>query len=162
LAARAPAVLAPGAGWTRRDHGLRIERGRQAAGRGAAARSEERRVGKEAGWGCSPRHRKATQCQCRGGDTLNQAGRDRTSASDCCRVRKVIVSGLGTHFHASFLFSSRRRRTRSNRDWSSDVCSSDLWLRERRRFWLPALAGLGVITAYGLSEAVKLLVEEPR
>lgn len=36
------------------------------------------------------------------------------------------------------------------------------WLRERRRFWLPALAGLGVITAYGLSEAVKLLVEEPR
>src|SRR5699024_1069279 len=36
------------------------------------------------------------------------------------------------------------------------------WLRERRRFWLLALAGLGVITAYGLSEAVKLLVEEPR
>src|SRR5690625_3405252 len=36
------------------------------------------------------------------------------------------------------------------------------WLRERRRFWLLALAGLGVITAYGLSEAVKLLVEQPR
>src|SRR5207247_2862124 len=26
----------------------------------------------------------------------------------------------------SFLFSSRRRHTRSTRDWSSDVCSSDL------------------------------------
>src|SRR5699024_11826687 len=26
----------------------------------------------------------------------------------------------------SFLFSSRRRHTRSKRDWSSDVCSSDL------------------------------------
>src|SRR5437868_14829157 len=26
----------------------------------------------------------------------------------------------------SFFFSSRRRHTRSNRDWSSDVCSSDL------------------------------------
>src|SRR5699024_11829155 len=27
-----------------------------------------------------------------------------------------------------FLFSSRRRHTRSKRDWSSDVCSSDLIL----------------------------------
>src|SRR2546421_9562910 len=26
----------------------------------------------------------------------------------------------------SFFFSSRRRHTRSDRDWSSDVCSSDL------------------------------------
>src|SRR2546421_2809355 len=31
-----------------------------------------------------------------------------------------------------FFFSSRRRHTRSDRDWSSDVCSSDLmsWYRE--------------------------------
>src|SRR5699024_12089267 len=28
--------------------------------------------------------------------------------------------------NVSFLFSSRRRHTRSKRDWSSDVCSSDL------------------------------------
>src|SRR5699024_11815758 len=28
-----------------------------------------------------------------------------------------------------FYFSSRRRHTRSKRDWSSDVCSSDLELR---------------------------------
>src|SRR5207249_5269457 len=28
---------------------------------------------------------------------------------------------------AHFFFSSRRRHTRSKRDWSSDVCSSDLW-----------------------------------
>src|SRR5206468_10068735 len=27
---------------------------------------------------------------------------------------------------AHFFFSSRRRHTRSDRDWSSDVCSSDL------------------------------------
>src|SRR5207249_5550133 len=27
---------------------------------------------------------------------------------------------------ANFFFSSRRRHTRSKRDWSSDVCSSDL------------------------------------
>src|SRR5699024_11980853 len=28
--------------------------------------------------------------------------------------------------HCLFFFSSRRRHTRSKRDWSSDVCSSDL------------------------------------
>src|SRR5438105_13454305 len=30
----------------------------------------------------------------------------------------------------SFFFSSRRRHTRSTRDWSSDVCSSELFQRE--------------------------------
>src|SRR5699024_11700345 len=35
-----------------------------------------------------------------------------------------------------FFFSSRRRHTRSKRDWSSDVCSSDLKLRERNRNYL--------------------------
>src|SRR5699024_11600245 len=29
-------------------------------------------------------------------------------------------------FEEHFFFSSRRRHTRSKRDWSSDVCSSDL------------------------------------
>src|SRR2546421_5722318 len=38
------------------------------------------------------------------------------AASD---VRDEFVSGF-------FFFSSRRRHTRSDRDWSSDVCSSDL------------------------------------
>src|SRR2546429_2221424 len=59
-----------------------------------------------------------------------------------------------------FFFSSRRRHTRCSRDWSSDVCSSDLQLHERtqllcshhwfgrevqdacradpHRFWIPA------------------------
>src|SRR6266496_3549191 len=32
----------------------------------------------------------------------------------------------GRHIPPHFLFSSRRRHTRSLRDWSSDVCSSDL------------------------------------
>src|SRR5690349_22808965 len=32
-----------------------------------------------------------------------------------------------------FFFSSRRRHTRSLRDWSSDVCSSDLPEREHER-----------------------------
>src|SRR5438874_6252832 len=32
-----------------------------------------------------------------------------------------------TFFEVFFFFSSRRRHTRSLRDWSSDVCSSDLF-----------------------------------
>src|SRR5688500_20222944 len=32
-------------------------------------------------------------------------------------------------FRLTFFFSSRRRHTRLQGDWSSDVCSSDLWLR---------------------------------
>src|SRR2546429_1329070 len=35
-------------------------------------------------------------------------------------VRAVFIVGL------FFFFSSRRRHTRCSRDWSSDVCSSDL------------------------------------
>src|SRR5690349_24868378 len=34
---------------------------------------------------------------------------------------------------AAFVFSSRRRHTRSLRDWSSDVCSSDLRSLEENR-----------------------------
>src|SRR5207249_5255295 len=33
--------------------------------------------------------------------------------------------------HLCFFFSSRRRHTRSKRDWSSDVCSSDLEVKHR-------------------------------
>src|SRR2546430_13257328 len=39
-----------------------------------------------------------------------------------------------------FFFSSRRRHTRFDCDWSSDVCSSDLGLAPRRR-WAFLLAG---------------------
>src|SRR5215813_14841148 len=44
-----------------------------------------------------------------------------------------------------FFFSSRRRHTRCGRDWSSDVCSSDLHLRwggEADLATLARLAGL--------------------
>src|SRR5207245_3822898 len=33
-----------------------------------------------------------------------------------------------SHVSLLFFFSSRRRHTRCYRDWSSDVCSSDLWV----------------------------------
>src|SRR5690606_40673519 len=56
-----------------------------------------------------------------------------------------------------FFFSSRRRHTRFSRDWSSDVCSSDLRaLAERILALLSPLAG-----RYGVAGAVfALAVEE--
>src|SRR5437868_10141322 len=39
----------------------------------------------------------------------------------------------GTVSYVNIFFSSRRRHTRSKRDWSSDVCSSDLRSQLRRR-----------------------------
>src|SRR2546429_6451087 len=41
------------------------------------------------------------------------------------------VSGVSGYF--VFFFSSRRRHTRCSRDWSSDVCSSDLLCAVARR-----------------------------
>src|SRR5438105_12663568 len=38
-------------------------------------------------------------------------------------------------FFFFFFFSSRRRHTRSTRDWSSDVCSSDLARRHAPQPW---------------------------
>src|SRR5690606_40620624 len=56
-----------------------------------------------------------------------------------------------------FFFSSRRRHTRFSRDWSSDVCSSDLEHRApygtgdvspRQGSWLPRPLGRKVLYAY--------------
>src|SRR5204862_5200448 len=41
----------------------------------------------------------------------------------CCILLIVFL-----FFFFFFFFSSRRRHTRSLRDWSSDVCSSDLYV----------------------------------
>src|SRR6266498_5018195 len=45
-----------------------------------------------------------------------------------------------------FFFSSRRRHTRCGRDWSSDVCSSDLWDGGGRH---PAHCGWCAVTRAG-------------
>src|SRR5438105_11892444 len=54
-----------------------------------------------------------------------------------------------------FFFSSRRRHTRSTRDWSSDVCSSDLGGEPWQR--LPLLA-LGILLAGAAVGAVGTLI----
>src|SRR5690606_39706637 len=50
-----------------------------------------------------------------------------------------------------FFFSSRRRHTRFSRDWSSDVCSSDLGVETIFGQWLVA-AEEGVVEAAGAGE----------
>src|SRR6266849_1993997 len=55
-----------------------------------------------------------------------------------------------------FFFSSRRRHTRSTRDWSSDVCSSDLGLPAiiRPSF---TLAGTGSGVAFNKAEFIEIV-----
>src|SRR2546429_5139446 len=59
---------------------------------------------------------------------------------ECTLANSELVSGYfdpnesGSLF---FFFSSRRRHTRCSRDWSSDVCSSDLTALHRARCSTP-------------------------
>src|SRR5690606_39434361 len=47
-------------------------------------------------------------------------------------IIKLIINRCKSH-NPNFFFSSRRRHTRFSRDWSSDVCSSDLATSASRR-----------------------------
>src|SRR5207245_7228569 len=52
-------------------------------------------------------------------------------------MRHDFFEGLRfLNFSMSFFFSSRGRHTRCYRDWSSDVCSSDLHLAKSVTFYL--------------------------
>src|SRR5690349_23843040 len=55
-------------------------------------------------------------------------------------------------FFFFFFFSSRRRHTRSLRDWSSDVCSSDL---TAARFKLPIILIVGNDAGWGLERELQ-------
>src|SRR5699024_11310681 len=62
-----------------------------------------------------------------------------------------------------FFFSSRRRHTRSKRDWSSDVCSSDLsggavGPSGARRSWFSALGAI----QYGAAPTPRALGSPPK
>src|SRR5207245_8629975 len=46
--------------------------------------------------------------------------------SPSIRTRSITTYALRHRLAKNFLFASRRRHTRCYRDWSSDVCSSDL------------------------------------
>src|SRR5256884_1739292 len=53
--------------------------------------------------------------------------------------------------HAFFFFSSRRRHTRCSRDWSSDVCSSDLQNVLRDGLILPRTPDPAAMVIFGAS-----------
>src|SRR6266513_6291488 len=55
-----------------------------------------------------------------------------------------------------FFFSSRRRHTRSKRDWSSDVCSSDLPGEGKRRVAVGVAPRLEVVADEDRIESVVL------
>src|SRR5699024_11741943 len=55
-------------------------------------------------------------------------------------VPEMLASTVDVSF-LLFFFSSRRRHTRSKRDWSSDVCSSDLHELRAEREPLPLRPG---------------------
>src|SRR5206468_5063609 len=57
----------------------------------------------------------------------------------------------------AFFFSSRRRHTRSDRDWSSDVCSSDLESRRHGVGERVPARGLGVATPGVTKRARRML-----
>src|ERR1041385_4911643 len=83
-----------------------------------SARSEERRVGKECKSRWSPYHFKKQTRQSLL-PTFSVAHDEQDDRRGGQWVRLKINFQL-------FFFSSRRRHTRCSRDWSSDVCSSDL------------------------------------
>src|SRR5436305_11578490 len=56
------------------------------------------------------------------------------------------MCGVGKNRYARFFFfSSRRRHTICGRDWSSDVCSSDLEASSNAFYFLLSAAGLGAV-----------------
>src|SRR6267143_1377025 len=101
-----------------------------------AWRSEERRVGKECRSRWSPYHYKKKRscrvfrragCGYGRGEVEEGMARQGRDKSELRLIR--IVPGFNEHAEGSFFCTSRRRHTRWNCDWSSDVCSSDLTAR---------------------------------
>src|SRR5699024_11642321 len=62
-----------------------------------------------------------------------------TLTGDCPIFRFFLTISL---FYGGFFFSSRRRHTISKRDWSSDVCSSDLYLFSDNVFFIFSFASV--------------------
>src|SRR2546429_5342020 len=86
-------------------------------------------------------------------------------SSEELNSRKTHVRSLLIVYDVCFFFSSRRRHTRCSRDWSSDVCSSDLEIPDNLDFVQAAAVPEVFITAHdalftqaGLQMGERLLV----
>src|SRR5688572_28663888 len=84
----------------------------------------------------------------------------------------MVCLGLFLSRSVIFFFSSRRRHTRFDCDWSSDVCSSDLpWARElgfdacmymlHKTFGAPKGGGGPAVGAYGCSDRLAPFLPGP-
>src|SRR6266496_772192 len=98
-----------------------------------APRSEERRVGKECRSRWSPYHSKKKRNRpprldylASYDELLDWAVHAGALTASVARVLALLAGQRPTRARRVFFFSSRRRHTSSLRDWSSDVCSSDL------------------------------------
>src|SRR5579859_8286390 len=83
------------------------------------------------------------------------------SHADCYQyfcVHEYVTANGHLHFHAVFFFSSIRRHTIFDCDWSSDVCSSDLTtLHDPERVWF-----LGEVPQPTLADVLAVRSEERR
>src|SRR2546430_12528567 len=77
-------------------------------------------------------------------------GTDDVGARSRSLVRRGIAIDSGVDMFA-FFFSSRRRHTRFDCDWSSDVCSSDLgnsWQWDSAQLIITACAGVVLLIVF--------------
>src|SRR5699024_11501140 len=76
------------------------------------------------------------------------------------------LNRLQTDHQVFFFFSSRRRHTRSKRDWSSDVCSSDLNIveevRQSSEIPLVLMGYINPVMNYGISRFCQRARSEER
>src|SRR2546429_4678266 len=78
--------------------------------------------------------------------TSSPRGATRGSPDSCHRLARLSFF---------FFFSSRRRHTRCSRDWSSDVCSSDL-------YYLGLRLVESYLTEHGLASTLRAAADEFR
>src|SRR5438105_8169541 len=84
---------------------------------------------------------------------------------DALRLDVFVLVSLLVPSRSSFFFfffSSRRRYTRSTRDWSSDVCSSDLFKRgaENQAFLVESVTGIETLKAMAVEPQMQRRWEE--
>src|SRR3989449_1980751 len=77
-----------------------------------------------------------------------------------------MIPWLWSFLVCFFFFSSRRRHTRCSRDWSSDVCSSDLQVAADRPLWIlhdgPPYANGNIHLGHVLNKVLKDVVVKSR
>src|SRR5207249_7894020 len=80
----------------------------------------------------------------------------RVAGSSCGAALVVTVSAVILFIKEVFFFSSRRRHTRSKRDWSSDMCSSISLAEVARQVVVDARVQLDLDLAAALAHRLRV------